>query len=138
MLPLAAGVALSRVYNGVHYPSDVLVGSVLGAGTAVATVWGVAWFWDWLGRLGWNPWWSRMPGLLAPERTLIEPGSAVPQMSDAVWTRFAYLIVFALPESAHPAVIAMRVPKHRVDMAVGIERSNEFIPVLGRTGRKFF
>ena len=96
MVPLAAGVALSRVYNGVHYPSDVLVGSVLGAGTAVATAWGVAWLWDWLGRLGWNPWWSRMPSLLAPERTLIEPGSAVPPMSDAVWTRFAYLIVFVL------------------------------------------
>ena len=96
MVPLAAGVALSRVYNGVHYPSDVLVGSVLGAGTAVATAWGVAWFWDWLGRLGWNPWWSRMPSLLAPERTLIESGSVVPPMSDAVWTRFAYLIVFVL------------------------------------------
>lgn len=96
MVPLAAGVALSRVYNGVHYPSDVLVGSVLGAGTAVATVWGVAWLWDRLGRLGWNPWWSRMPDLLVPERMLIEPGSAVPPMSDAVWTRFAYLIVFAL------------------------------------------
>jgi membrane-associated phospholipid phosphatase len=31
---LAAGVAYSRVHTGVHYPGDVLVGSVIGAGTA--------------------------------------------------------------------------------------------------------
>ena len=34
MLPLALTVAFSRVYNGVHYPSDVLVGAILGAGYA--------------------------------------------------------------------------------------------------------
>lgn len=31
---LAAGVAYSRVHTGVHYPGDVVVGSVTGAGTA--------------------------------------------------------------------------------------------------------
>jgi membrane-associated phospholipid phosphatase len=31
---LAAGVAYSRVHTGVHYPGDVVVGSVIGAGTA--------------------------------------------------------------------------------------------------------
>jgi undecaprenyl-diphosphatase len=30
---LAAGVAYSRVHTGVHYPGDVLVGSIAGAGT---------------------------------------------------------------------------------------------------------
>lgn len=34
--PLAAAVALSRVYTGVHYPSDVLVGAALGVGAAFA------------------------------------------------------------------------------------------------------
>jgi membrane-associated phospholipid phosphatase len=29
--PVAAAIAFSRVYFGVHYPSDVLVGSALGA-----------------------------------------------------------------------------------------------------------
>ena len=31
---LAGGVAYSRVHTGVHYPGDVVVGSILGAGTA--------------------------------------------------------------------------------------------------------
>ncbi|HEX8084091.1 MAG TPA: phosphatase PAP2 family protein [Solirubrobacteraceae bacterium] len=36
LLPVASAVAFSRVYFGVHYPSDVLVGAALG--TAVAGV----------------------------------------------------------------------------------------------------
>jgi membrane-associated phospholipid phosphatase len=31
---LATGVAYSRVHTGVHYPGDVVVGSIVGAGTA--------------------------------------------------------------------------------------------------------
>ncbi|MFC7303323.1 phosphatase PAP2 family protein [Streptomyces monticola] len=34
--PVAAAVALSRVYTGVHFPSDVLAGAALGAGAAYA------------------------------------------------------------------------------------------------------
>lgn len=34
--PVAGAVALSRVYTGVHYPSDVLVGAALGVGAAYA------------------------------------------------------------------------------------------------------
>ncbi|OXY90166.1 bifunctional phosphatase PAP2/diacylglycerol kinase family protein [Streptomyces diastatochromogenes] len=34
--PVAWSVALSRVYTGVHFPSDVLAGAVLGAGAAFA------------------------------------------------------------------------------------------------------
>ncbi|MGW7431613.1 phosphatase PAP2 family protein [Streptomyces sp. NPDC054861] len=36
VLPVAASVAFSRVYTGVHYPSDVLVGAGLGVGAAFA------------------------------------------------------------------------------------------------------
>ncbi|MFP4311277.1 MAG: bifunctional phosphatase PAP2/diacylglycerol kinase family protein [Nitriliruptoraceae bacterium] len=38
MLPLAAAVAVSRVYTGVHYPGDVLVGSAMGVLLARATL----------------------------------------------------------------------------------------------------
>ncbi len=38
LLLLAAAVAYSRVYVGVHYPGDVLAGAALG------TVWALAWF----------------------------------------------------------------------------------------------
>ncbi|QGV77712.1 bifunctional phosphatase PAP2/diacylglycerol kinase family protein [Streptomyces ficellus] len=34
--PVAAAVALSRVYTGVHYPGDVLAGAALGVGAAFA------------------------------------------------------------------------------------------------------
>ena len=45
MLPMAVAVSFSRVYNGVHYPGDVLAGAILGAGygaagvVALQTVW---------------------------------------------------------------------------------------------------
>ena len=38
LLPLALIVALSRMYLGLHYPSDCLVGALLGTVSAVGTV----------------------------------------------------------------------------------------------------
>jgi undecaprenyl-diphosphatase len=38
LVPLAIVIALSRVVLGLHYPSDVLVGALIGAGMAEATL----------------------------------------------------------------------------------------------------
>ena len=66
MLPLAVMVSFSRVYNGVHYPSDVLAGAILGAGSAVATMWALSALWQWAGRKWFPLWWEALPSLVAP------------------------------------------------------------------------
>jgi undecaprenyl-diphosphatase len=38
LIPLAGLVSLSRIYLGLHYPSDCIAGSLLGMGAAFATV----------------------------------------------------------------------------------------------------
>ena len=66
MLPLALGVSFSRVYCGVHYPSDVLAGAILGAGYAAALAWGLEHGWRWAGRKWFPAWHDRMPSLINP------------------------------------------------------------------------
>lgn len=53
LAPLAAAVAYSRVHTGAHWPSDVLLGSALGAGAALAT----------------RSWWPRQQAAPSPEAT---------------------------------------------------------------------
>ena len=60
-LPIGSLVALSRVYNGVHYPSDVVAGAILGAGTAAAVVWAADRVWGQVRRK-----WSDSSGAQAP------------------------------------------------------------------------
>jgi membrane-associated phospholipid phosphatase len=50
MLPLALGVSFSRVYNGVHYPSDVLAGAIIGAGCAAAIAIAIESAWQFFGK----------------------------------------------------------------------------------------
>lgn len=67
MLPLAFLVSFSRVYNGVHYPSDVLAGAILGAGYGVAIVLGVNALWQKIGRRWFPLWWEKLSSLVNPE-----------------------------------------------------------------------
>jgi undecaprenyl-diphosphatase len=53
-LGIAALIAFSRVYVGVHYPADVLGGAVIGAGVAGLVLW--AW-------VSVHAWWARRRGL---------------------------------------------------------------------------
>jgi membrane-associated phospholipid phosphatase len=66
MLPAASLVSFSRVYNGVHYPSDVLAGAVIGAGNAAATLWVLESLWQWCGPKWFAAASRAMPSLLAP------------------------------------------------------------------------
>jgi len=54
MLPAALLVSFSRIYNGLHYPSDVLAEAILGAGYAAATIWCLEALWQWAGENGFH------------------------------------------------------------------------------------
>jgi membrane-associated phospholipid phosphatase len=64
MLPLACLVAFSRIYNGVHYPSDVLAGAILGAGYAAAGMWAIESLWRFAGQKWFPLWWEKLPSLV--------------------------------------------------------------------------
>jgi len=102
MLPLAALVAFSRVYNGVHYPSDVLAGAILGAGYAVAGVLGLNSFWRAVGRRWFPLWWEKLPSLVslptetpaatnAPSHSELETRNSKLEQH---WLRAGYLLLF--------------------------------------------
>ena len=95
MLPLAFGIAFSRVYNGVHYPSDTIVGSVLGAGYALGIVWILREGWMWAGPKWFPIWWSRLPDLIDPERREELPADVTVGESEsgANWLRLGYILI---------------------------------------------
>jgi membrane-associated phospholipid phosphatase len=105
MLPLACLVAFSRLYNGVHYPSDVLAGAILGAGYAIAGMWAIESFWRFVGRKWFPLWWEKLPSLInVPPRTsepVLEEEEAPPSLDtrhaslDAHWLRLGYIFIAA-------------------------------------------
>jgi len=64
VLPLALGVSFSRIYNGVHYPGDVLVGAIIGAGYAVAAAVAIEWAWQTAGKKQFPHWHAKLPSLV--------------------------------------------------------------------------
>lgn len=68
MLPMAALVGFSRIYNGVHYPADVAAGALIGAAAGVSTVWLLSTLWGSVGPKWLPVWWSRLPSLTQPAR----------------------------------------------------------------------
>jgi 4-amino-4-deoxy-L-arabinose transferase-like glycosyltransferase/membrane-associated phospholipid phosphatase len=97
-LPLALLVSFSRIYNGVHYPSDVLAGAVIGVGCGAAVVWALDAVWQWVGGCWFPLWWRRMPSLFDP-RTVpgsMETAKADARLADQHLLRLAYLVIAAL------------------------------------------
>ena len=60
---LAALICYSRMYNGVHYPSDILAGAVLGYGIGKLTRWGASQLGGKSGGLQFEPTYSLGDGL---------------------------------------------------------------------------
>ena len=104
LLPLAVLVSFSRIYNGVHYPSDVLAGAILGAGSAIAVVSALNTTWRRAGRKWFPLWWGKMPTLV-PGAASPEPASTPPPQPSAThrqaqmdqhWLRAGYVLIVVL------------------------------------------
>lgn len=93
MLPLALLVCFSRVYNGVHYPGDVLAGAVLGAGYSAAVIWLSDALWQFLGPRWFPLWKAQLPSLTHPVVVPARAADAGNQsVRDAQWLRLGYLL----------------------------------------------
>lgn len=96
LVPFAVAMGFSRVYVGVHYPSDTLAGAVLGAGYAAALLWALNAVWRRVGQ-DWFPlWWWRVPSLVirGSDREIPQPamsGEAEPALREAQFLRLGYL-----------------------------------------------
>lgn len=79
MVPLAAAVAFSRVYNGVHYPGDVTVGAILGAGYAIALVVMLQTLWNFFGKKFFPAAHAKLPSLLNPGSPKTDAPATAPE-----------------------------------------------------------
>lgn len=95
----AVGVAFSRIYNGVHYPTDVLAGAVLGSGYAIAFLLGAQMLWNFFGKKLFPAWHDALPNLLNPESRITNHESRTTQSkiqnpkSQIEWLRLGYLLI---------------------------------------------
>jgi 4-amino-4-deoxy-L-arabinose transferase-like glycosyltransferase len=95
MLPIASLVAISRVYNGVHYPSDIIAGALIGSAAGFSTVWLINGLWIGLGRFLFPLWWQRLPYLADPDRRA-DPALQVtptPALESSQWFRLGCLVI---------------------------------------------
>jgi membrane-associated phospholipid phosphatase len=97
LFPLAAAVAFSRVYNGVHYPTDVLVGAILGCGYAITFLLAAQTCWNFFGRKFFPAWHEQLPNLLNPvtHPPPLRSGAAshASRITHHEWLRLGYLLI---------------------------------------------
>ena len=96
MLPLASAVSFSRVYNGVHYPGDVLAGAIIGAGYAAAGAVALQTAWQRFGKKWFPLWHLQVPSLLNPKLKIPDTRflDKNPAEIEMEWLHLGYLLIF--------------------------------------------
>jgi membrane-associated phospholipid phosphatase len=97
MYPMAAVVAFSRVYCGVHYPGDVTAGAILGCGYAICLTVLTQSAWNFIGRKYFPCWHLQLPSLVNPqlakpklETKIAAAGDSAPEVE---WLRLGYFVI---------------------------------------------
>ena len=97
MFPMAAAVAFSRVYCGVHYPGDVTAGAILGAGYALALVILAQMAWNGIGKKFFPGWHEQLPSLVNPAQSRPPPAAESPatqsRESEIEWLHLGYVVI---------------------------------------------
>jgi 4-amino-4-deoxy-L-arabinose transferase-like glycosyltransferase len=104
LFAMAAAVGFSRIYNGVHYPGDVLAGAILGSGYAALAVWLANEAWRKIGMRWFPLWWEQMPSVFNPDATLASNTAAGPHSAfstphsafESHWFRLGCMLIAAL------------------------------------------
>lgn len=94
MLPMALIEGFSRTYLGVHYPSDVLAGALIGVAYAVLIVWTSDRLWKIAGARWFPLWHERLPSVLNPR--LADGGQRMRLAPDHYWTRLGGIFIVVL------------------------------------------
>ena len=93
VVPFAACVGISRCYNGVHYPSDVLGGWVLGTFAGIAGTFLVEAVWRQAGQRCFPLWFACLPSL----RSDALPAKLGDELAtQSHWRRAGYVLIGAL------------------------------------------
>ena len=105
MLPMALAVSFSRIYNGVHYPGDVLAGAILGAGYAAAAIIGLQAAWNWIWKKMVSAWHEQMPNLAVKIRKSGKQKAEIQKTtnfelrtpnSELEWFRLGCILIFLM------------------------------------------